>query len=140
MKSGLTYTSGSVRDVGQTVNVNQLIREERKGQWQKRKQLLADMLPITWHLTQQLLVQARVLFTHRYTSAVHKHSQAHAVIPAHTTEPLKKITDQWQPAVIMAYCVRFELCEQTQADGLTCLWLWSESKQSQVVLCCEDCF
>lgn len=129
-----------MRDVGQTVNVNQLIREEREGQWQKCKHLLADMLPITWHLTQQLLVQARVLFTHRYTSAVHKHSPAHAVIPAHTTEPLKKITEQWQPAVIMAYCVHFELCEQTQADGLTCLWLWSESERSQVVLCCEHCF
>lgn len=31
------------------------------------------VLPITWHLTQQLLAKAGPLFTHHYTSAVHKH-------------------------------------------------------------------
>ena len=28
--------------------------------------------------------KARVLFTQRFTSAVHKHSKTHSVIPAHT--------------------------------------------------------
>lgn len=56
----------------------------KKSRRRKCKQLLPIELPISWHLTQQLLVKARVLFTHEYTSAVHKHSETHSVIPAHT--------------------------------------------------------
>lgn len=99
------------------MKISHLLSE--KSHRQQCKQLLPNMLPITWHLTQQLLAKARVLFTRHYTSAVHKHNKTHSVIPAHTTKPLEKITEQPLPAVIMVYCVCIKLYEWLQADSVS---------------------
>lgn len=71
------------RDV-QAVKITHWLSEE--SQWRQCKQLLPDALHITWHLTQQLLAKAGALFTHHYTSAVHKHRRTHSAMPT------KKIT------------------------------------------------
>lgn len=55
-------------------------------------------LPIIWRLTQQLLANAKALFTHRFTSAVLKHS----VFPSHN-QTTEKITRWPTPTVIAVF-------------------------------------